>query len=80
MTTIGEMPKTEIRTERQTMARQTVRPCSNARPGILSRIAIVWGAIVNSIIPIGYEDEMGFHYGNKPATNRPDLTLLENLN
>lgn len=38
-------------------------------PGFQTRIAVKWEAIVNFLVPIGYEDEAGFHYG-WPAARR----------
>ncbi len=32
----------------------------------LSRIAAAWRAFCNSFAPLGYEDETGFHYGDRP--------------
>lgn len=31
------------------------------------RLKTAWHALVNFFVPIGYEDEWGFHYGRMPA-------------
>jgi hypothetical protein len=38
-----------------------------ARPGSWTRIAIAWRTTINYLVPIGYEDETGFHYGEMPV-------------
>jgi hypothetical protein len=39
------------------------------RPKRWTRIAVAWHAAVNYLVPIGYEDEAGFHYGAKPKSD-----------
>lgn len=31
------------------------------------RLLARWKAVMNSLVPLGYEDEFGFHYGEAPA-------------
>jgi hypothetical protein len=31
-----------------------------------TRIAFIWRAAVNSFVPVAYEDETGFHFGEAP--------------
>ncbi len=33
----------------------------------IKRIITTWHAAVDFLVPIGYEDETGFHYGESPA-------------
>jgi len=33
----------------------------------LSRLVAVWEAALNFLIPTGYQDETGFHYGEEPG-------------
>jgi hypothetical protein len=40
-----------------------------ARPGSWTRIAVTWQRAVDYLMPIGYQDETGFHYGEMPASN-----------
>jgi hypothetical protein len=40
---------------------------SSGRMGCL--IVTTWHAAINFLVPIGYEDETGFHYGESPARN-----------
>jgi hypothetical protein len=42
---------------------------SSAQSRGLSRIIGVWRAIRDSFAPLGYEDETGFHYGDRPKRN-----------
>lgn len=42
----------------------------NRRSRCLQRIVAVWQAAINFLVPIGYEDESGFHYGEPPAAKR----------
>jgi hypothetical protein len=41
-----------------------------ARPGSLARIAVLWHTAINYLVPIGYEDETGFHYGGMPESSK----------
>jgi hypothetical protein len=38
-----------------------------ARPGSWTRLAVAWRAAINHHVPIGYQDETGFHYGQMPV-------------
>jgi len=40
-----------------------------ARPGSWTRLAVTWHAAINYLMPIGYEDETGYHYGEMPVSN-----------
>jgi hypothetical protein len=40
-----------------------------ARSGIWTRVAVTWHTAIDYLVPLGYEDETGFHYGEKPASN-----------
>jgi hypothetical protein len=42
---------------------------SSGRLGCFARIVITWRAVINFLVPIGYEDETGFHYGESLARN-----------
>jgi len=33
----------------------------------LKRLRARWNAALDALIPMGYEDKAGFHYGSKPA-------------
>jgi hypothetical protein len=39
------------------------------RPGFLSRIAHAWRTVLDSLVPAGYEDETGFHFGDRTGAN-----------
>ncbi|MGD0812052.1 MAG: hypothetical protein ABSA83_00460 [Verrucomicrobiota bacterium] len=47
-----------------------------ARPGGWARLTIVWHAAINYFVPVGYEDETGFHYGEMPAP-AAEMSLVE---
>jgi hypothetical protein len=40
---------------------------SGARRGVWARLAITCDMAIDYIVPIGYEDETGFHYGEMPV-------------
>jgi hypothetical protein len=40
---------------------------ATVRRGTRARITILWQAAANFVVPTGYEDNAGFHYGEKPA-------------
>ena len=44
-----------------------------ARTGWRTRVAVTCHAAVNYLVPIGYEDETGFHYGGMPVSNTAKL-------
>jgi len=46
----------------------------NRRSRCLQRIAAVWHAAISFLVPIGYEDKSGFHYGEPPAENSRPTT------
>ena len=39
------------------------------RSRILTRLAVTWHTAINYLVPIGYQDETGFHYGQTPPSN-----------
>jgi hypothetical protein len=47
---------------------------SRGPSGFLPRLASVWHSTVNFLAPFGYEDEIGFHYGDTPPLHEPDQT------
>jgi len=40
-----------------------------ARPGKWTRIAVTWHAAIQYLVPIGYQDADGFHYGEAPESH-----------
>jgi hypothetical protein len=40
-----------------------------ARSASWARIAVTWHTALDHFVPIGYEDESGFHYGEMPVAN-----------
>ncbi|MBE0543763.1 MAG: hypothetical protein IH623_20655 [Verrucomicrobia bacterium] len=40
---------------------------SHAIAGGWQRIVARWEAAIDYVVPVGYEDETGFHYGEVPA-------------
>jgi hypothetical protein len=39
------------------------------RPESGTRVVVTWDAVINYFVPIGYEDEGGFHYGERPMSS-----------
>jgi hypothetical protein len=50
---------------RSTMTRGEL--LSPNQPGGLTRLNLLWRAVLDWFAPLGYEDEAGFHYGDSPA-------------
>jgi len=46
---------------------EPVVPMLRKWPGCLKRIAVTWDAVMNFVVPLGYQDKNGFHYGAPPA-------------
>ena len=42
---------------------------SHTKSGRGSRLVASWHAAVNFLVPIGYEDETGFHFGERANWN-----------
>ena len=43
---------------------------ATSRLGCFNRVVARWRAAINYLVPIGYEDDSGFHYGQPAARNR----------
>lgn len=44
---------------------------ANVAGGLLRRLSVSWEAVANFVVPIGYEDEEGFHYGTPVVVLEP---------
>lgn len=42
---------------------------SSGEQGLLFYITAPWDQILSSIVPLGYQDESGFHYGEKAGAD-----------
>lgn len=40
------------------------------RRSVWARLGIAWDAALNTLAPMGYEDEKGFHYGTIPSDRK----------
>ncbi len=40
-----------------------------AQPGKWTPVWIRWHAVIKDLVPIGYQDETGFNYGEEPKPN-----------
>jgi hypothetical protein len=47
---------------------------AHAPSGFLPRLASLGHSAMNFLAPFGYEDEIGFHYGDTPPLHEPDQT------
>ena len=63
MTTVTPIPVGRFK-ERSDSKRTEAR---HAISGLLARVSAIGKALADSFAPIGYEDELGFHYGEKRA-------------
>lgn len=46
------------------------------RPGCWRTLAIKWGELVEFVVPLGYEDKTGFHYGAPPQEALSESAVL----
>jgi hypothetical protein len=67
MSTVSHIAAQDIRAEEFEPSDGKLLRHSPARRGAWTRIATLWRAALGCIAPLGYEDEMGFHYGEMPA-------------
>jgi hypothetical protein len=58
-----------IRTESRDSSGRHAAKAPAARGGWYSRLVDAWRAVMDFTIPVGYEDENGFHYGDRTETN-----------
>jgi hypothetical protein len=65
MTNARQAVSNDIRVEWNTPIGCATTHGSITRRGYFSRIACAWQASMNSLAPMGYEDETGFHYGER---------------
>jgi hypothetical protein len=66
MTSISHHDQGWVRPERSVPSLKRVL-VSNAGTGCLAFLVSAWQAAENWIAPLGYEDAMGFHYGEEPV-------------
>ena len=66
MTTVRSLANTEVRPELPVFHRKAA-DAATRRLGCIQRAVARWHAVINSLVPIGYEDASGFHYG-EPAS------------
>lgn len=64
MTIISRMTESSPLPKRYLVASRHSAP---PLPGLATRIVALWNAALDAIVPLGYEDETGFHYGTPPA-------------
>jgi len=66
MTTVRHLSNKGVRPEWPSSRGDAVT-AATPRPACLTRVVATWHAVINFLVPIGYEDEWGFHYGEPPA-------------
>lgn len=65
MTTERRITSMGLRPGRPTRADRSDSPWPGAGTGLLTRLVVGWFSAVSFLVPVGYEDETGFHYGEK---------------
>lgn len=55
---------------RQRNARTYEAVVLRALSGFIMRQANNWRVAIQALVPVGYEDDSGFHYGAEPVTGR----------
>jgi hypothetical protein len=55
----------DVQPENSTSSPSPTSTTSSAPRGFKCFVTAPWQQILNSIIPVGYEDEGGFHFGEK---------------
>jgi len=62
MTTVSQMRNQEGQMNRTKLFERL--------PEYRRRVAVTWEAVVEFLVPLGYEDDKGFHYGKPPAPEK----------
>lgn len=59
----------DVQSESSTSSPNPITTTSSASRGIKCYVAAPWRQILESIVPVGYEDEEGFHFGEKTGAD-----------
>jgi hypothetical protein len=65
MTTLGPKPKKDARRDSSASSNGNAETVRFLGTKHLRSIFSAWRALINNLVPIGYEDETGFHYGGR---------------
>lgn len=63
MTTVTRMSNSDTQPSWVSPTASQSGPSPRKRFAWLSRVVAIWDSIVNRLVPMGYENETGFHYG-----------------
>jgi hypothetical protein len=67
MTSARRTPQNDVQTDWIVSSGREFTTGSNAGPRFLSRMVGWWREFFDVAVPVGYEDETGFHYGDETA-------------
>jgi hypothetical protein len=68
MTSVRPITQNNVKGKWSSSDRETHTRSSKQGSGVM-RLLAVWRAFCDSFAPLGYEDETGFHYGDRPERN-----------
>jgi len=71
MTTLSHA-QTSVAAEWAPPSNGLTRDVPAAQTGHRTRLAVAWRAAINYLVPVGYEDDTGFHYGERPESVRQE--------
>jgi len=65
MTMVNPPKENGARSERSAVSGDSAVTVQQAKPESAGGVAITWHMMINSLVPVGYQDETGFHFGEK---------------
>ena len=58
----------------QNVAHENTLGTLHKQPGVSNWVAVSWEVVINRFIPLGYQDETGFHHGEQAGA--PDGVVV----
>jgi len=69
MTSVRPIAQKSIQSKWSSPSGRETNTNSSEQCSGFSRIIATWRAFYDSFAPLGYEDETGFHYGDRPKSS-----------